>query len=188
MSKNDLRELAQLRQAAQQREWNTLQDTLKQLFTQIEPLSALGIAITRAQAFWPTFAAYYPDAGWVRELLDLIIATTAPNQLPLEALTEFPEPGCGNFLMAVFDLARAVDPQFTLAECYGHITSAVANAILADLQHTYYNQHRDEYSLLFDPGAAAQVQQSFWLDRTVANRDTAIWLEIADAVEAILPG
>ena len=36
-----------LRTAAQQREWNTLQDTLKRLLAQFEPLIALEIAATR---------------------------------------------------------------------------------------------------------------------------------------------
>ena len=179
--------------AAQQREWNTLQDTLKRLISEVDPLVALGVAVSRAEVFLPTFEGYYPEAGWVRQLLLQIVSyATAPSDLPLEALTQFPEPGCGNFVMATFDMARAVQTQFTVFERYSYIVNAVANAILADLQHTYYSQRREEYDLMCDPGAdpdvAAEVQYGFWLDSEVAERDTATWFDVIDDVEAMLGG
>jgi hypothetical protein len=191
MSNQLEQDLHTLRVAAQQREWNMSQDTLKQLLAQVDPLVALGIAVSRAQNFLPAFETYYPQAGWVRELmLQIVSYATAPSDLPLEALTQFPEPGCGNFIMAVFDMARAVQSEASFFERYSYITNAVANSILADLQHTYYSQRRGEYDLMCDPDAdpdmAAQVQYAFWLDGNVAQRDADTWLDVADEVEAML--
>ena len=186
-------DLQTMHMAAQQREWNTLQDTLKRLIANVDPLIALGVAVSRAEVFLPTFEGYYPEAGWVRQLLLQIVAyATAPNDLPLEALTQFPDPGCGNFIMATFDMAHAVQSQYTVFERYSYIVDAVANAILADLQHTYYSQRREEYDLMCDPDAdpdvAAKVQYGFWLDSEVATRDTETWFNIIDEVEAMLGG
>ena len=191
MSNQLEQDLTTLRVTTQQREWNTLQDTLKQLLAQVDPLVALGIAVSRAQNFLPTFETYYPQAGWVRELmLQIVSYATAPRDLPLDALTQFPEPGCGNFIMAVFDMARAVQSEASIFERYSYITNAVANSILADLQHTYYSQHRRDYDLMIDPNAdpetVAQVQYAFWLDSNIAQRDVATWLEVANEVEAML--
>lgn len=179
--------------AAQQREWNTLQDTLKRLISEVDPLVALGVAVSRAEVFLPTFEDYYPEAGWVRELLLQIVSyATAPTDLPMEALTQFPDPGCGNFIMATFDMARAVQTQYSIFERYSYIVNAVANGILADLQHTYYSRHRDEYDMMFDPEAdpeiASRVQQGFWMDNEVAERDTASWIDVLYEVEAMLEG
>ena len=41
-------DLQTLRNAAHQREWNTLQDTLKRLLARLEPLVALEVAAVRA--------------------------------------------------------------------------------------------------------------------------------------------
>lgn len=177
--------------AAQQREWNTLQDTLKRLISEVDPLVALGVAVSRAEIFLPTFEDYYPEAGWVRQLLLQIVSyATAPTDLPMEALTQFPDPGCGNFIMATFDMARAVQTQYSVFERYSYIVNAVANGILADLQHTYYSRHRDEYDMMFDPEAdpeiASRVQQGFWMDNAVAERDTASWIDVLYEVEAML--
>lgn len=185
------RDLQKLRVAARQREWNTLQDTLKRLLAELDPLIALSVAAPRLQAFLPVFETYFPEAGWVRELMLTVISyASAPNELPVNALNQFPSPGCGNFVMAVFDAARAVQPEYTVFERYSHITNAAANAILADLQHTYFGQRIDEYDRLReaegDEQMAAQIQYAFWLDGEVAARDTALWLEIADELEQLL--
>jgi hypothetical protein len=181
-------DLRMLREAARGREWNTAQDTLKRLLARLDPLIALTVAAERSQAFLPVFMRQYPDAGWVRELMLTVIAyASAPNDLPDHAVGQFPSPGCGNFLKSVLDMARAVQTKYTVFERYSHITNAVANAILAELSHLYYQPHADAYALLMDAEADAearsQVQFRFWLDPAVAAKDTALWLAVADDVE-----
>ncbi len=179
-------DLQALRQSAQNRDWTTSQDTLKRLLARMEPLVALGIAAPQVQAFLPTFESYYPEATWVRELLLTVIAyASAPKDLPVHTIHQFTEPGCGNFLLAVFDTARTVQPEYSHFERYSHITNAVANAILADLQHQYYRVHPDDFARLRDPDTppdvAAGIQIAFW--QAVAGQDTTLWLHIADAIE-----
>lgn len=184
-------DLRALRIAAQQRQWNTMQDTLKRLLAGLEPLVALGVAAERVRDFLPVFEREYPEADWVRELaLTVISYASAPRDLPVHAVNQFPRPGCGNFIMAVFDLARAVQPEYTVFERYSHITNSVANVILAELQHTYFSAHPGVFAALRNPDASqqaiTQAQQSFWIDAATGERDTALWLQVADAVEALL--
>ena len=184
-------DLSTLRMAAQQREWTTLQDTLKRLLARLEPLPALEIAALRIHEHLPRFEAYYPQATWVRELFMTVMAyASAPNDLPDHAINQFPQPGCGNFLSAVFDLARGVQTKYTVFERYSLMTNAVANTVLADLMDFYYRQHPDEWDHLtehadeVDPQTGLTVRQQaymrFWMDEAVAQRDTAAWLTIAD--------
>lgn len=186
-----LTDLEQLRIAAEQREWNTLQDTLKRMLALLDPLIALSIAAPRLRAFLPRFEQYYPEARWVRELLLTVITyASAPRDLPLNALNQFPQPGCGNFILAVFDAARTVQPQYHVYERYSHITNAIANAILADLQYTYFKHHPQLYAQLLDPNTdqatRTQIQATFWLDENIAKRDTALWLHVANLTEKAL--
>lgn len=175
-----------LRTAAERREWNTLQDTLHDLLETLDPLIALGVAITRAQEFLPVFETYYPRAGWVRELLLYVVSYgTVSGVPPTDALTQFPKPGCGNFVMAVLEIAHAVQVSYRETR-YNHITDAVAHTILADLQHTYYNRRSDEYAQLLaaesDANAVRQMRAAFWMDAEVAQRDTALWLRVAEEI------
>lgn len=183
-----------LRTAAQQREWTTLQDTLKRLLARLEPLPALEIAAQRIYEHLPQFESYYPEATWVRELFMTVMAyASAPNDLPDHALTQFPQPGCGNFLSAVLDLARSVQTKYTVFERYSFMTNATANVILADLMDFYYRQHPQEWDHLtenadeINPESGLTVRQQaymrFWMDEAVAQRDTAAWLKIADLLE-----
>ncbi|MBZ0300418.1 MAG: hypothetical protein K8J31_11780, partial [Anaerolineae bacterium] len=178
---------------AQQREWDTLQDTLKRLLAQLEPLIALEVAAVRVQQHLPRFEVYYPEAGWVRQLLLTVISyASAPDHLPEQALTQFPSPGCGNYIRAVLDLARAVQTGTTPYERYSHITNAIANTTLAELMDGYYRQRPDEWERLNADADAVNretgltVRQElygrFWMDDAVARRDTAIWLAVADAI------
>jgi hypothetical protein len=187
-------DLAALREAARGREWNRLQDTLKRLLANFEPLQALEIAAVRVVDFLPTFEHYYPEATWARELLLTVVNyASAPNELPENSVSQFPSPGCGNFVVAVLDLARTAQPKYTVFERYSHVTNAIANIILADLSQFYYSQHPDAWERLtaypdeIDPATGLsfrqQVPMQFWLDTMVAARDTAAWLTIADEVE-----
>lgn len=185
----DPADLHQLRAAAETREWTTAQDTLKRLLAALDPLIALSIAAPRLTAFLPTFEAYYPDAKWVRELLLTVVSyASAPNDLPDQSISQFPQPGCGNFVRAVLDAARGVQPKYTVFERYSHITNAVANVFLAELMHLYYSQHPADFALLTSEDAApdekTQVTFRFWLDETVAERDRQLWLDVADQLAA----
>lgn len=177
-----------LRTAARGREWTMLQDTFKRLIAHLDPLIALSIPATHATGFLPIFEGYYPDAGWVRELLLTVISyASAPDDLPEHAVGQFPSPGCGNFIRMVFDLARVVQPKYTVFERYSHITNATANAILADLSHLYFAERLDEFEQLRAGQAGYEaVQYRFWTDDAVAARDTQLWLSVADELEAKL--
>lgn len=184
-------DLQTMRLAAEQRDWITSQDTFKRLIANLDPLIALQIAATRTQAFLPTFEMYYPEARWLRDLMLTVVSyASAPNELPVNALNQFLSPGCGNFVMAVFDLARAVEQEYTVFERYSHITNCVANAILAEMQHLYYSEHGREYTLMIAPATDNEtkslIQSRFWLDKKVARLDTARWRQVADQVEAKL--
>ncbi len=181
-------DLALLRTAAQERTWTELQDTLKRLLATLEPLIALQVGAEQAQIFLPIFDTYYPEAGWVRELLLTVVSyASAPGELPESAVNQFPKPGCGNFVRAVLDLSRSVQDKYTQFERYSHITNGIANGILADLQHVYFERRTGEFSFILDPEGDPKrktiIHQKFWRDTAVVERDTAQWLKIADSVE-----
>jgi hypothetical protein len=190
-------DLDALRAAAHNREWTPAQDTLKRLLTRLDPLIALTVPAEAVRAFLPRFEAYYPEATWVRDLaLTVVSYASAPNDLPEIALRQFPSPGCGNYVSAVFDLARAVQPKSSDFERYSFMTNAAANALLADLMDFYYRDHLDEWTQLTEHGAeidpatgqpvSTLLYGRFWLDAGVAARDTALWLGLADTVAARL--
>lgn len=184
-------DLSQMRIAASQREWTTLQDTFKRLIADLDPLIALSVVAPRVQAFFPKFHHYYPDAGWAQELfLTVMNYASAPNDLPIHNVRQFPSPGCGNFLMAIFDLARAVQQGYETFERYSHITNAAANAILADLQYTYFKNRLDLFQQFRDADTGLllyqHIQVRFWMDDVVGKRDTALWLHLADLTASAL--
>jgi hypothetical protein len=188
MNDEQINDLHILRTAAQQREWTTAQDTLKRLLTGIDPLIALSIPARQAQKFLPRFEKHYPDATWLRELMLTVISYgSSPNELPRNVIAQFDGPGYRQFIVGVFDLAQAVQQQFTVFERYSHLTNATANIILADLQNVYFTRHPAQYAQFNDPETSdedrAAIQQDFWLDKGVAWRDAATWLEVASDVE-----
>lgn len=184
-------DLAQLRLAAKERQWTALQDTLKRLLANLEPLIALQVGAVQIEAFMPIFQQYYPQAGWVREVTMTVMAyASAPDELPEQAVNQFPSPGCGNYVMAVLDLARSVQDKYTVFERYTHITNVVANGILTRLQHHYFENRPGEFSFIVDldgdDSKKAKIYQKFWRNAAVAELDTQLWLQVADAVEAKL--
>jgi hypothetical protein len=187
-------DLQALRTAAQGREWTALQDRLKRMLARLEPLVAVEIAARRLHAHLPRFEFYYPEAGWLRELLLTIVSYgSAPRDLPDHAVTQFPSPGCGNYVMAVLDLARAVQIGVSPFERYSYITNATANGVLAELMDLYFRerleewQHLNEQAAAINPATGLSIREEltmkFWSDPAVAARDTAIWLEIAASLE-----
>src|SRR5690606_33351474 len=117
-------------------------------------------------------------------------------ELPEHAVNQFPQPGCGNFVGAVFDLARAVQTHYTIFERYSFMTNATANALLSDLMDFYYGPRPEEWRKLTEQGddtdektglPVRQVQyMRFWLNDAVVARDTAAWLALADHLETRL--
>ena len=187
-------DFARLRQAAEGREWNTLQDTLKRLLARMEPIPALEIPAVQINHFLPRFEDHFPQAGWVRQIFMAVTAyASAPGHLPDPAVNQFREPGCGVFVGAVLDMARAVQTEYTVFERYSFMTNAAANAILADLMHFYFIQHpRLWIDILNRPDEAEAetgltLRQShylrFWSDAEVAERDRAAWRAVADLLE-----
>ena len=184
-------DLARLRSAAKERQWTDLQDTLKRLLANLEPLIALQVAAVQIEAFMPIFNDYYPQAGWVRELTMTVMAyASAPDELPEQAVNQFPSPGCGNYVIAVLDLARCVQDKYTVFERYSHIVNVVSNAILARLQHRYFADRPGEFTFIVDlegdETKKAKIYQKFWRNPDVAQFDTQLWLAVADDVEAKL--
>ena len=184
MTDEQTHDLKLMRSAAKQREWTTSQDILKRLFATLDPLLALQIGAPRLQAFLPTFETYYPDAGWVRELMLTVISyASAPTDLPEGTINQFPSPGCGNFVMAVLDSARTVQDKYTVFERYSHATNSIANAILAELTHVYFAERPELYAQFIDPETdpetRTKIQYDFWLDKEVSQTDQKLWLQIA---------
>ncbi|GAB4511912.1 MAG: hypothetical protein OHK0046_10660 [Anaerolineae bacterium] len=182
-------DLQAMRIAAHQREWNTLQDIFKRLIAEVDPLVALQVPAPRLHDFLKTFESYYPEAAWVREmLLTIINYASAPKDLPVHTLNQFPSPGCGNFMMGVFELAWTVQMGIEVFERYSHVTNALSNVLLAELQHLYFSQRPVVYEALREgsPPERTQAQYAFWIDDEVAARDTALWLAVVDDVEKML--
>lgn len=184
-------DITMLRYAIQERDWTTTQDIFKRLLTQLDPLIALSVVTPRIQAFIPKFLHYYSEAKWVRDLmLTVVVYGSSPREIPFHAVRDFPSPGCGNFLMAVFDLAQTVQPDHTIYERYSFITNAAANGILAQLQYSYFKNRPELYTLYrdgeTDPEIRQAIQTDFWLDDTVAKTDSALWSNVVDLLVTTL--
>lgn len=176
-----------LQHAVQDRDWTTTQDIFKRLLTRLDPLIALSVVTPRIQAFIPKFQHYYPEAKWVRDLmLTVVVYGSSPREIPFHAVKDFPSPGCGNFLMAVFDLAQTVQQDHTIYERYSFITNAAANGILAQLQYSYFKNRPELYALYrdseTDPETRQAIQTDFWLDDTVAKTDIALWSNLVETL------
>lgn len=186
-------DLAALRQAANEREWGAAQDILTRLMMQIEFYGGLEIALKRAYEHLPTFEEHHPEAGWARSLLVWIASYgAAPANLPIEAANPYPSPGAANYVKALIDLARGVERQTPLENRVRFLADALANVMLSDLAAFWYGEHPDQWDLQqtrgdeIDAATGVTLRQSiyaqFWLDTEVARRDTAAWLDVADAL------
>lgn len=184
-------DLEALRQAARARDWGELQAALTRLFLQMDFYAGLEIAVQRVHAHLPAFEGAHPEAAWARRLLVGIVAYgLAPPELPPEAAQPYASPGAANFILALFDLCRAVERRTPLENRVRFMVSAVANAILADLAAFWYGAHSDLWERqqtsgeAVDPDTGLTVRQQiyvlFWLDEAVAARDTAAWLAVAE--------
>lgn len=186
------RDMADLRSAAYQRDPQQVQFLTKRLLSQLNFFGALTVALEQVHGFLYLFESYYPDETWVRKMLVSITSFgVAPDdQIAEMALSQsFSAPGCGNFIKAVYDITQSMQKRHTLESRTGYLTSALVNAIMAELVEAWYGNHADAW--LFqrehpeDPQAQA-VSYEFWTDTETAALDTACWLEVADRLETAL--
>lgn len=185
--------LARLRAAAEAREWTVLQDTLTGLLMEIDFFYGVEIAVTRAHNHLPIFEAAHPDAGWVRSLLVWITSYgAAPANLPPQAGTPHNSPGAANYIAGLIDLTRAMERMTPLDNRVRFLASAISNTILAELAAAWYGhypeawdaqqEHGDEIDETTGLNVRQAIQAEFWLDEGTAERDTAAWLSVADAI------
>ncbi|MCY4466170.1 MAG: hypothetical protein OXE46_11610 [Chloroflexi bacterium] len=179
--------LEELRQAAELRDPERCQFLLKSLFLDMEFYHALAVVVEQARAFLPTFEAAYPDGKFARQiLLQMVNTGTAPGRLPPEALRDFDYPGAANYMKALADMARALQPG-ALPPRIGYLVSATANAIMAVLVEQYYGRRSEAWAVVRGQPASSPAQQiayQFWTDDEVALLDTDAWLQVAEAIEA----
>jgi hypothetical protein len=192
-------DIEKLREAAEKREWSVLVDTLTRLFMAMEFFAALEIAVTRAYNHLPVFEAAHPDSGWARSLLVWITSYgAAPANLPQEAAMPHNSPGAANYIAALIDVARSVERQTPLENRVRFLANVVSNVILAELSASWYGDHPDAWEFQQNDGDEIDdetgmtvrqiIQAEFWLDVETAARDTAAWLEVADAVQMKMEG
>jgi hypothetical protein len=197
MTPQQQRDLIDLRRAAQARDQEQLQFVLKRLLRSLDYFVALSVPLDRAYRFVDIFESYYPEEAWPRQML---LAITSFGSAPDDSIAEmalqkeFPAPGAGNFLKAIYDITQAMQEKHTGDARIGYMTSAVVNAIMAELAESWYgdrlqdwqrvrrNQYNPDTQTYSDPDAA-QIAYQFWTDPQTAALDTASWLEIADQIE-----
>lgn len=193
------RYLKALRQAAHARDPEQVQFQTKQLLISLEYYYALAVVIEAVRDFLEIFESYYPEETWVRRLLLMMTSYgTAPDDSVAEiALSrEFEAPGCGNYLKAVYDLTQAMQSKHGGESRIGYMTSAIQNAIMAELVEAYYGEREGDWQTVrqaqrSDPGGAlhqeaAAIAYAFWTDDETAALDTALWLQIAGRIERTL--
>lgn len=191
------RDLADLRRAAHQRDQAQLQFILKRLLQQMDYYVALSVPLERAYDYLDIFESYYPDERWVRQMLLAITSFgTAPDAGVAEMALQqgFIAPGASNFLKAVFDITQAMQSRHTGEARVGYMTSAVVNAIVAELAEAWYgerpeawqrvrNNAYDAATQTYSDPEATQIAYAFWQDAQTAALDTALWLGLADTIE-----
>ena len=188
-SQDSAKTLLQLRQAAEKRDPERCQFLLKTLFMDMEFYHALAIVVERARGYLDTFEAAHPDGVFARRILmQMVNIGTAPARLPPEAMRDFEYPGAANFMKALADLARALQPG-DLPPRVGFLVSAAVNAIMAELVEQYYGPRLEAWAIARgEPtsDAARDIAYAFWTDEEVALLDTDAWLQVAEAIEAHL--
>ncbi len=187
-------DLLQLRHAAEARDPEQTQFLLKKLFLQMEFFIALMVVVERVHPFVETFLRYYPDAQFAQQILVQMVNTgTAPRRLPPEAMQEFTQPGAGNFMKALSDMAYAMQPG-ALPPRIGYLVSASVNGIMAELVESWYGSRLEDWERVranqFDPATgqytdaqATQIAYEFWTDEAIEQRDIELWLAVADSIK-----
>ncbi len=190
-------DLQELRKASVERNQQQLQFLLKRLLQRMEYYIALSVPLERIRQFLPNFEQAYPDETWVRQLLLMInnYGKAPENDIAEMALQhDFTAPGVGNFLKAVYDLTQAMQDKHTPEARIGFMTSAVVNAIMADLAHAWYSERDKAWQRVrdnqYDPineaysdEQATRIAYIFWTHPDTVALDKQRWLEVADSIE-----
>jgi hypothetical protein len=191
------RDLTDLRAAATQRQHEQLQYYAKRLLGQLDYFVALAVVMERVYGFLDIFESYYPDEAWVRAMLVGITSFgIAPDDSTAAAALEqsFITPGAGNYIKAIFDVTQAMQKRHTSEARISFMTSAIENAIMAELAEAWYGERTDDWEQVranrvdpstgaFSDPQAAQIAYAFWTDPNTAALDTACWQEVADHLE-----
>jgi hypothetical protein len=186
------RDLADLRQAAQERDPQQTQFLTKRLLGGLDFYAALAVSLQQVYGFIDLFESYYPEEIWVRKMLVSITSYgVAPDdQIAEMALNQsFHAPGCGNFIKAVYDITQAMNKRHTSESRIGYMTSALVNAVMAELGEAWYGERPDAWEIQHErPGDPDSLELAylFWTDPDTAALDTTCWLEIADRLEKAL--
>lgn len=186
------RDLVDLRIASQARDPQQTQFLTKRLLGGLDFYGALAVTLQPVYTFLDIFESYYPDEGWIRKMLVSITSYgVAPDDQVAEmALNQtFPAPGCGNFLKAVYDITQAMQKKHTSEARIGYMTSALVNAVMAELVEAWYGQRDEAWTYqrenVGDPDSL-ELSYLFWTDPETAALDTTCWLEIAERLEKAL--
>jgi hypothetical protein len=186
------RDLADLRQAAHQRDPQQTQFLTKRLLSGLDFFGALTIPLQQVYGFIDLFESYYPDEAWVRKMLVSITSYgVAPDDQVAEmALNQtFSAPGCANFIKGVYDITQAMQKKHTSEARIGYMTSALVNAVMAELVEAWYGQRPDAWDMQRENAGSPdslELAYLFWTDPDTAALDTACWVEIADRIEKAL--
>ena len=198
MNPQHTRDLTDLRAAAAERNQEQLQFLLKRLLQSLNFFVALSVPVERLYNLLPTFERYYPDETWVRKLIVAIGAYgVAPDDTVAEMALQqsFTAPGMANYVKAVYDATQAMQDKHTPEARISFMASAVVNSVMAELADAWYgkypsawekvrqSQQNPETGAYTDPKANTIVY-TFWMSPETAERDTAIWLGIANNIEA----
>lgn len=192
MNEAQRRDLTDLRAAAEARQPEPCQFLTKRLLGQLSLYAALSVALEQVWRFVDLFESYYPEESWARRLLVSLAAygMVPDDQIAEAALSQpFHEPGCANFVKAIYDLVQAMQTKHTPEARISFLTSAIVNAIMAELVEAWYGERPEAWSHQRhhpdDPESLALAYR-FWTDPATAALDTTCWLEVADRLEAAL--
>jgi hypothetical protein len=192
MTEAQRRDLADLRAAARDRSPEQCQFLTKRLLGQLSLYAALSVVLEQVWRFVDLFESYYPEEVWVRRLLVSIASygTALDDQTAEAALSQsFTEPGCANFIKAVYDVVQAMQQKHTPEARVSFLTSAVVNAVMAELVEAWYGERPEAWAhqrAYPDDPESLELAYLFWTDAGTAALDTACWLEVADRLEKAL--
>lgn len=192
MNEAQRRDLADLREAAQARDDEKCRFLTKRLLGQLSLYAGLSVALEQMWQFIDIFESYYPQEVWVRRLLVSIASYgMAPDvHLAEAALSQpFHEPGCGNFVKAVYDLVQAMQAKHSPEVRVSFLTSAIGGAIFAELVEAWFGERLEDWE--YRRAHPNDIKAEQLLHRFFNHPDTlalysTCWQEVADRLEKAL--
>ncbi len=180
-------DLQDLRAAARERDADRQQFVLKKLFMGMEFIAALGVTAECAYAYADTFERYHPDETWARTMVrQIVLNGVKPDEQAIkQAFQEFSTPGTANFLKALYDIYQGTDDRNQREARLGFLVSACVNSIMAHLVERWFGPRPARWQS-YRTGADPQIALAFWTDEDIAATDTALWLKLADSIEAFV--